>query len=196
MINGKVTAFKDLPLANVELKVKKSKDIVLTNADGTFEIECQINDKIYVRASGFRSAWIKVKDFDQYEKVNLEFGGSDRDIINAAKAGHMEEEKLTNAFEAMQAEEYSNAGYTSVVQIVKRKFPEVSVINGEFQMRGIRSLSGSNAALIVINGSVSNMGTLENIAVQDVKTVKLLKGPSAAIWGSQGSNGVVLVTTK
>jgi TonB-dependent SusC/RagA subfamily outer membrane receptor len=196
VVNGKVTVFNNLPLAKAEVSIKKSKKIVLTNADGTFEIECQEKDKITMRASGFRSAWVKVKNLNDSIKVNLVFGGTERDISSASRAGHMEKDKLIHAFEIMEAEEFSSAGFTSIVQMVKRKFPTVSVINGEFQMRGITSLSGSNAALIVLNGSISTMGTIESIAVENVKNIKVLKGPAAAVWGSQGANGVVLVNTK
>lgn len=196
IVYGKVTAFKNLPLAKAEVSIKKSKKMVLTNADGTFEIECQEKDKISIRASGFRSTTVKVKNLNDAIKAHLVFGGNERDITSAARAGHMEKDKLIEAFEIMEAEEFNSAGYTSIVQMVRRKFPSVSVINGEFQMRGITSLSGSNAALIVLNGAISTMGTLESIAVENVKNIKVLKGPETAKWGAQGANGVVLVNTK
>ena len=196
IVHGKVTAFNNLPLAKVEVIIKKSKKMVLTNLLGEFEIECQKNDKISIKADGFRSSSYKVKNLDAPIHVIMTFGGSEKDIKDAARAGHMEKEKLTLAFEKMEQEKWRSMGYTTIPQMVVGLNPTVSYVNGEFRMRGDSSLNGSNAALVVLNGGISSMSTIESIPVEEVKKIKVLKGPAGSIYGSQGANGVVQITTK
>ncbi len=196
IVFGKVTAFNNLPLANVEVTIKKSKKTVLTNVLGGFEIECKKNDKISIRAAGFRSTLIKVKDLNESINANLTFGGDEKDINAAVRKGHMDKQELTEAFEKMEAEKYSSLGYITIPQMVVGLHPEVSKVGDEFRMRGFTSLYGSNAALIVLNGGITIMGSIETIAVDEVKSIKILKGPAAAIYGSRGANGVVVIKTK
>ena len=138
----------------------------------------------------------KVKDLNDSIRVNMMFGGDEKDINAASRKGHMEKQKLTEAFEKMEAEKYSSLGYSTISQMVVGLNPEVSKVGAEFRMRGNNSLYGNNAALIVLNGGISSMSSIELIPVDEIKKIKVLKGPSAAIYGSRGANGVVVITTK
>ena len=70
------------------------------------------------------------------------------------------------------------------------------VTDGMIIIRGENSLNSSNGALIVINGIQSSMSQLIELSPLIVKSVDVLKGSSASIYGSRGANGVVIVTTK
>ena len=72
----------------------------------------------------------------------------------------------------------------------------ITLINGDFIIRGPGSLQGSSAALIVIDGIDVNKSQLSSLSPYDVKSIDILKGSSASIYGSRGANGVVLITTK
>lgn len=64
-------------------------------------------------------------------------------------------------------------------------------------LRGLRSISANNEAMVVIDGSVSTIGAFNNLNPQDIESVNVLKGPSAgALYGSRAANGAVIVTTK
>jgi TonB-dependent SusC/RagA subfamily outer membrane receptor len=64
-------------------------------------------------------------------------------------------------------------------------------------LRGVRSVSGNNSALIVIDGSVSSQGAFDDLNPNDVASISVLKGATAAaLYGSNASNGAFLVTTK
>ena len=95
---------------------------------------------------------------------------------------------VNNAFEAMQ-------GKAAGVDITSNERPgEIGNIN----IRGVRSLTASNAPLYVIDGIpiMSNSG-IETLNPNDIESIDILKDASAtAIYGSRGANGVILVTTK
>lgn len=67
--------------------------------------------------------------------------------------------------------------------------------SSSLQVRGATSVSASNSPLIVIDGVAG--GDIRNIAAQDIESITVLKDAgSAAIYGTRGANGVILVTTK
>jgi len=64
-------------------------------------------------------------------------------------------------------------------------------------LRGMRSVSGNNSALIVIDGSISSEGAFSALNPNDIANISVLKGANAAaLYGSQASNGALIVTTK
>jgi len=69
--------------------------------------------------------------------------------------------------------------------------------NSQILLRGMRSISKSNSALIVIDGSVASTGAFDDLNPNDIESINVLKGANAAVlYGSSGSNGAVIVTTK
>jgi TonB-dependent SusC/RagA subfamily outer membrane receptor len=72
-----------------------------------------------------------------------------------------------------------------------------TIPNGKIVLRGNRSVSGENNALVVIDGTLSDNETLKQLPPQAIKSVNVLKGAqAAALYGEQGVNGVIVVSTK
>ncbi len=196
VVHGKIIAFNKIPIEKAEIKVKKTKTTVLSDSLGLFTIECQVKDRLSIKAAGFKTKWVKVKNQADSLIVNLKFGGSEKDIEEATGNGHIEKKKLIYAIDYLDAELFSDYGYTDVIEMIGGKFPGLRIVNNEIIIRGRSSFSGSNAALIVIDGMITDMNNLKSLPVTDVKSIKILKGGQAAIYGSRGSNGVVMITTK
>ncbi len=91
--------------------------------------------------------------------------------------------------------------YQSIFDVIQSRFSGVQV-QGEFPnqqaiIRGTSSISGSNNALFVLDGTVISSDAINNIPVQDIAYIDVLKsGAKAAIYGSLGANGVIAVYTK
>ncbi len=67
----------------------------------------------------------------------------------------------------------------------------------QIQLRGFRSITRQNQALVVIDGAIANIGAFNNLNPSDIESVNLLKGANAAaLYGSQAANGALIVTTK
>ncbi len=91
-------------------------------------------------------------------------------------------------------------GAVSVLDVIRGRVAGVQVFGSGFnttvQIRGVTSMTGSNEPLFVLDGMPTSKETIFSIPVQDVDYVDILKGPSSAIYGSQGANGVIIVMTK
>jgi TonB-dependent SusC/RagA subfamily outer membrane receptor len=70
------------------------------------------------------------------------------------------------------------------------------VAGGDIVLRGSTSFGGSSAALIVVDGGIVDGGYLRTLNPKDVKNVNLIKDGSSAVYGSRGTNGVVVIETK
>ncbi|MDF1547492.1 MAG: TonB-dependent receptor plug domain-containing protein [Bacteroidales bacterium] len=90
----------------------------------------------------------------------------------------------------------SFSSYSSVMDALKGRVPGLQVGNGGAMLRGPSSLLLSNEPLYLVDGMATDYNGIQSISVQDVDHVEILKGPSAAIYGMQGVNGVIAVYTK
>ncbi len=88
------------------------------------------------------------------------------------------------------------SGYTSVMEALRGKVPGLSIGQNGAMIRGPNSIMLSNDPLYLIDGVVTSFDAIQSVNVNDVDRVEILKGPSAAIYGSRGSNGVIAVYTK
>jgi len=89
------------------------------------------------------------------------------------------------------------SGYSDVLQVIKGRVPGVLVSGNNVTIRGPGSLYGSTEPLYLIDGvTVSGVGSVLAIPVEDIDRIEILKGPSAAIYGSRGANGVIAIYTK
>src|SRR5690606_11410706 len=69
--------------------------------------------------------------------------------------------------------------------------------SSQILLRGLRSISGGNSALIVIDGSIATQGAFDALNPNDIEDLNILKGATAAVlYGSDAGNGAVIVTTK
>jgi TonB-dependent SusC/RagA subfamily outer membrane receptor len=80
--------------------------------------------------------------------------------------------------------------------MIKAKAPGVTMMGGQFLIRGVSSISKNNGALIVVNDMATDINALRSMPVQNVKSINVLKGAAASIYGSRGGNGVIIVTLK
>jgi TonB-dependent SusC/RagA subfamily outer membrane receptor len=80
--------------------------------------------------------------------------------------------------------------------LIKGRFAGVQVANGQIIIRGVNSINSSTAALIILDGVPVDGSALNSIPPVQVKSINVIKDGSAAIYGSRGANGVVVIETK
>lgn len=85
--------------------------------------------------------------------------------------------------------------YKDIYEMIRAQVPGV-IVNSDnsILIRGTSSINASTAPLLVVNDAP--VGTIGNILPQSVKSITILKGPEAAIYGIRGANGVILITLK
>jgi TonB-dependent SusC/RagA subfamily outer membrane receptor len=78
--------------------------------------------------------------------------------------------------------------------MIKGRIPGVSVTGNTIMIQGPISFTTSSTPLFVVDGTV--VSSIDNISPIEVSSIDILKGPAAAIYGSRGANGVILIKLK
>jgi TonB-dependent SusC/RagA subfamily outer membrane receptor len=92
--------------------------------------------------------------------------------------------------------EASFSRYSNIFEMIQGQFPGVEVRNQEIIIRGNDSFHLSSAALIVLDGVIVESDILQNLRPVEVKNISVIKDGSAAVYGSRGANGVVIIETR
>lgn len=192
-IKSQITTFDVINVMQVQITAKKGKTMVLTDSLGAFTIECDLKDKLEIKADGFKTKSIKVKKLLGVEKINIEIAGSESEIDLAVSKGHIKETSSVEAKKYYNTKKPYSYGYTSMTHLIAAKFPNLKITTDQIIMRGSSSLSESNGALIVLNGAPYTWISAKNLEVSTVKNIKILTGTAANRYGSGGGNGVILI---
>ncbi|NQU88683.1 MAG: TonB-dependent receptor plug domain-containing protein [Mariniphaga sp.] len=196
-IFGSVTTFEVIPIIKAEITIKSSKEIIFTDTLGYFEVTCDVKDKIKISADGFFTQNIKLTADDDTLLVDLKLRPQSENL--AISSGHIKDELKLRA-RITKGVDYS--AYNSVYEILDAKFPNIQVPTIDDVEHVIigspSSLDAQNTgALIVIDGIISFSSSLDNLSPLDITNIEILKpGAETSIYGSQGGNGAVRITTK
>ena len=196
VVNGRVFTFDSIPLINASIKIKSTKQIIYTDTLGNFYAPCNYEDNIKVWARGFSTEKIKLDSMVKLVIVNLDLKPGKKNREYAIGYGHVSDVERLNSMANLSNDDVDFSQYTDLFELIRGRFPSVQIINNEIVIRGQSSLYGSNAALIILDGSPVENSMLYTIAPVDVKSINILKDSGAAIYGSRGANGVVLIETK
>lgn len=203
-VTGKITDVDGAPLAGVSVVMKSSKKGVSSDKLGVFSIQVpQEGDILVFSYIGYENSELKVvkpgsinivlkpKD-NKVEEIVVGYGTvRKKDVTGSIVSVNEKALREVPAANLQQALQGRAAGLE--VQRVGTKPGAGAVI----RIRGERSINGSNDPLIVLDGIPYEGGNLNDINPDDVASVDILKDASAtAIYGSRGSNGVILISTK
>jgi TonB-dependent SusC/RagA subfamily outer membrane receptor len=195
-IVGRVTTFGSYGLNKVVIKAKSSDKEIVTDANGYYNIDCQLGDKLIFEASGFIKQTVNLKKIDADSvNVDLKLKDGDKNFKMATGYGYIDEDKLSYAIQHFESNnDFSN--YASVLDIIQGRLTGVSVGTDAITIRG-KNTYAADPALIVVDGNIVNISYLKNMPTSQVKSVDVLKSASAsARYGSRGMNGVIVIQTK
>lgn len=196
-IKGYVTTFDSIPLISAKIVVSSSKLIVLTDSIGRFELNYLSKDKLKISANGFSSQKVKIEEENEILHVNLKLKSGSKNHEIAVGYGHVKDEKNLYSIINLNSDDDVNfSQYTDIYVLIERSLVGVQVVNKEIIVRGLSSINGSSAALIIVDGVPVVGIALEMLKPFNVKSINLLKGSSATVYGSRGANGVVLIEMK
>ncbi len=216
-ISGTVKDDTGEPLFGATISVKNATVTTTTNSEGVFRLEIPVGAKIlvasYVGKLSAESA-IGSKPNISFVLNNSAQALSDVVIVGYGKASRA---NLTTAQTTITSQQIDKTVNTTIEQALQGRSAGVYVTQNSGQpgggisvnIRGISSINGSTQPLYVIDGVQIQAGSdvnyggqssadpLAGLNPQDVDDIQILQGPSAtAIYGSRGTNGVVLITTK
>lgn len=106
--------------------------------------------------------------------------------------GTVKKRNLTTSVSKLNGTNPKYASYTNIYDMLKGEIPGVQVIGRSIRVQGASSLTLSTEPLFVVDGMV--VSSIDNIQPSMVRSVEVLKGSAASIYGSRGANGVILIT--
>lgn len=192
------------PLIGATVKVKDSMTGDATNLDGEFSLKNIKKDAtLVVSYIGYKSQEVKLKGHTVLE-IRLSEDTAVLDEVVVVGYGTMDKKEVTSTVAHIGSEDFLASSSLDPTMMIQGKVPGVSITNtgvgdpnnqASIQIRGVSSRSAGLGPLIVIDGVPG--GNLTNLNPNDIASFDILKdGAAAAIYGTRGSNGVIVVTTK
>ena len=200
-VKGTVTAFSNFSILNAEVISKKTKTKTLTDSLGRFEIMAPAGDQLTISAAGFESNRRKVQKKNEPFEVNMILKNGEKNQEIAVAYGHIRKEDLTYALTYYSDLNNDFMKYTSMVDLLQTELVGAQVLDQgglKVYLRGAESTTGiggfDHSALFVLDGVVTDR--IDHLNPKDVKSITLLKGSEANMYGSRAAYGAVLIETK
>lgn len=199
-LSGKVTGANGLPIPGAVVKIKGKSGGLSTNQDGAFVINAQTGDVLQVSSIGFISKEITVPATNV---VNVTLTEDQQNLSEVVVVGYGVQQKklITGATVQVKGDAIQKQSTTNALQGLQGQAPGVQIAStsgqpGEGMRVTIRGLGtiGNSGPLYVVDGVLT--GDISYLNPADIESIDVLKdAASAAIYGSQAANGVILVTT-
>ena len=191
----------------------------ISDLDGSFQFTVADNASIEVSFTGFSTLTVDVSGGDYYD-LTLQAGTALQEVVVTALGIKRESKSLTYAQQTVDGSELTEARDINFLNSLSGKAAGVEIQKSSggaggstrVVLRGDKSLSGNSEPLFVIDGipMANNKGSqggmwdgvdggdgMSQLNPDDIESISILKGSNAAaLYGSQGANGVVLITTK
>ena len=200
-IKGTVVDNTGEPVIGANVLVKGTTTGVITDIDGNFTLEAPVGSTLVISFIGYETREVKATA----APMNIVLGDDAQALEEVVVVGYGVQKKatVTGSVSSVKGGELKAAGTANVTNTFAGKLPGVVAVNrsgepgsdwSDILIRGKGSLN-NNSPLIVIDG-VANRSGLERLNPNDIESVNVLKDASAAIYGAQAANGVILITTK
>lgn len=215
-ISGVVVDENQQPLPGASVTIEHAQKGTATDFDGRFSLEVTPTDKIVVSYIGYQAKTIVVGKTRTF-KVSLDPEVTQMEEVVVVGYGTQRKSDISTAVASVKMADIAQSSPSQVLQALQGKVSGVQIISSDgsatsgltFRIRGVNSITGGTQPLFVIDGvpmptqRVTN--TNQDVATNpllglnpsDIESMEILKdAAAAAIYGSNGSNGVVLITTK
>ena len=202
-LTGTVTDGDSSPVPAVSVVIQNTSRGTSTDFDGNYSIEVNSGDVLEFSALGFATQAITING-QQTLNVTLSEDAAQLDEVVVVGYGTQKRANVTGSIAKIGGEEVAGIQAARVDDALAGKLPGVLIQNqsGEpgadpkIQIRAGSSLSGDTNPLIVVDGYPIS-GSLATVNPNDIQSLEVLKdAASAAIYGSRGASGVIIVTTK
>ena len=201
-ITGTVKDSQGEAVIGASVLEKGTKNGVVTDFDGNFKLNVSGKNPIVVSYIGMKSKTIDVKGKSHVE-VTLEDDATTLNDVVVIGYGSVRKKDLTGSVATVSGQDLVKVPVSNVTEALTGKLAGVNITTTDgspdadvlIRVRGGGSITGDNSPLIVIDGFQG--GKLTDLSPNDIEDITVLKDASStAIYGSEGANGVILITTK
>ena len=200
-INGHVKDDTGEDIIGASVIVKGTQNGTVTDFDGKFQLKCEPGVTLVISFIGFTPQEVKATN---NMEITLKEDVAQLNEVVVVGYGSLAKKEISSSVVQVNKDQFNQGAASDPMALIAGKVTGLNVAATaeanpnsmtDIQVRGAGSLTASNGPLIVIDGIAG--GDLRNIATQDVESITVLKDAgSAAIYGTRGANGVILVTTK
>lgn len=202
-VKGTVKDTAGEPLIGASVIVKGTSSGVSTDLDGNFTVNAPDNATLAVSYVGYVSQDVKIAGRSVVDIV-LQENNQVLDEVVVVGYGSLSKKELSSSIVQVDKAQFQQGAVNDPMAMLAGKVAGLNVNTqaaanpnsaSSIQVRGATSISASNSPLYVIDGVAG--ADIRNVAAQDIESITVLKDAgSAAIYGTRGANGVILVTTK
>jgi TonB-linked SusC/RagA family outer membrane protein len=201
VVKGTVIDEAGEPIIGASVKVQGTKTGAITDFNGNFSVQADANATLQISYIGYIPAVVKVNGRSNIE-VSLKEDSQTLSDVVVIGYGVQKKSDLTGAVASLKGDDIKNLSTTDAGAALQGKVTGVQIINSgspgggaEIRVRGYSSNSGNTGPLLIVDGlKVDNIQYLDPSLIESMEVLK--DGASAAIYGAQAGNGVVLITTK
>jgi len=202
-VKGRVLDDKGDPISGASIVVKGAKQGSTSDATGSFSVSVAKGGVLEVSSLNYQKQEIKVTSANQ---ITVNLVSSEKLLGEVVVIGYGTQRKkdVTGSTVSVKGETLNEIKAPNIFNQLQGRAAGVDIVNnssnigqgGEIRIRGNRSLNGTNNPLLVVDGMVYG-GSINDLNPDNIASLDVLKDASAtAIFGSRGSNGVIIVTTK
>ena len=205
-VKGRVTDESGAPVIGATVILKGTTIGTATNAMGEYAIDIRQADAVLVYSLiGYNKVELALADNQTQADVTLKSEAIAMDNVVVVGYGVQNKRDVTTAISSIKAEDFAAMPTADFRDAMAAKMPGVQVLtlggqpdgNVSIRIRGIQSATSGNDPLYVIDGVPCDARAFSNLESSDIESLEVLKDASAAaIYGSRGSCGVILITTK
>ena len=202
LIKGTVKDVSGDPIIGASVKVQGSKSGVITDFDGNFSVQADNNATLVISYIGYTTETVKVAGKNNLSITLKEDAQTLNDIV-VIGYGVQKKSDLTGAVASVKAEDLKHRSTTDAAAALQGKAAGVQILNSSgkpgaganIRVRGYSSNSSNIGPLLIVDGlQVSSIQYLDPSMIESMEVLK--DAASAAIYGAEAGNGVVLITTK
>jgi TonB-linked SusC/RagA family outer membrane protein len=202
IVSGTVTDEDNIQLPGAAIVVQNTTRGTTTDFDGKYQIQANEGDTLIFTYVGYTTQLVTVGSSTTIN-VQMQISGQLEEVV-VVGYGTQSRRSVVGSVDVIDSSTISNLRATSIGQALQGTVAGVNVINSGgvpgsnpvIRIRGISSVNANAAPLFVVDGVPYN-GNLNNISQEQIESISVLRDASATtIYGSRGSNGIVLITTK
>ena len=200
-VTGRVVDANGEPIIGASVTVKGTSTGAVSDLDGNFSLNSVNGNTIVVSYVGFVSQEVALNGKSNVT-VTLKEDLALLEEVVVVGYGTQRKEELTSSISSVKADQFIQGATTDAASMIRGKVAGLAITQADanplstaqISLRGVTTLSSSTQPLVIIDGVEGN---INDVSPNDIDQIDVLKdGSAAAIYGTRGTNGVIIITTK
>ncbi len=201
-VTGQIVDSKGETIIGANIMEKGTTNGTITDFDGKFSLTTAPNATLVISYIGYQSVELPVSQIKAGQTITLKEDTEVIDEVVVIGYGTQRKGDVTSAIASVKSEDFTIGKIGDAADLIKGKVAGLTIAKGSgdpsatstIRLRGVISVNGSTTPLVLIDGVE---GDLNTVAPENIESIDVLKDASAAaIYGTRGANGVILITTK